>query len=69
MKTVVLPLLVLVACCADTAAEPQWRHLSTATGDLPPPGGATQRTAAVGADLDGDGTNDFVIGTRQWLRR
>jgi hypothetical protein len=75
MKTAALPVLVLVACGAVTAAEPRWRHLSTATRDLPPPGGATEQTAAVVADLDGDGTNDFVIATRKvapaviWYRR
>jgi len=57
------------------AADPQWKHFSSATGDLPVPGTSTQQTGAVVADLDKDGTNDFVLSFRQtgpalvWYRR
>jgi len=53
-----------------------WRHLSTASGDLPLPGGAYQQTTATIVDIDRDGVNDFVIGVRTepapsvvWYRR
>jgi hypothetical protein len=58
------------------AEFPQWKHLSSATGDLPvPPGGSKQQTAAVIGDFDSDGVNDFILGFRQkppalvWYRR
>src|SRR4051812_44342693 len=60
---------------AARAADPQWRHLSSKTGDLPVPGESTQQTGAVVADLDKDGVNDFVLSFRQkapalvWYRR
>src|SRR5437879_3579009 len=56
-------------------AEPKWKHLSSSTGDLPMPGTSEQQTGALVADLDKDGTNDFVISFRQvapalvWYRR
>jgi FG-GAP-like repeat len=62
-------------CIAGLAAEPHWRHLSSATGDLPVPGRSSQQTGALVADLDKDGTNDFVLSFRQvapalvWYRR
>lgn len=68
---------VLLAALVRTGAtdEVRWRHLSSKTGDLPSPGPSTQQTAAVVADLDRDGVNDFVLGFRQtapavvWYRR
>jgi VCBS repeat protein len=67
-------LIVLVALtCA--AADPQWKHLSSSTGDLPVPGPSTEQTGALVVDLDKDGTNDFVISFRKvapalvWYRR
>ncbi len=56
-------------------ADPHWKHLSSTTGDLPVPGTSTQQTGALIADLDKDGTNDFVLSFRQvapalvWYRR
>jgi len=55
--------------------EIQWKHLSSATGDLPLPGESQQQTGALVADLDKDGVNDFVLSFRQrapalvWYRR
>ncbi len=60
---------------AATAAEPHWQHLSSSTGDLPLPGPSTEQTGALVADLDKDGTNDFVLSFRKvapalvWYRR
>src|SRR3974390_2727324 len=57
------------------AAEPGWKHLSSSTGDLPLPGPSTEQTGALVADLDKDGTNDFVLSFRKvapalvWYRR
>ena len=53
----------------------QWRHLSSANGDLRVPGESKEQTGAVVADLDNDGVNDFVLSFRQkapalvWYRR
>lgn len=47
------------------AAQLQWQHLSSKTGDLPVPGGSQQQTACVVFDADKDGVNDFVLGFRQ----
>jgi len=58
-----------------TAAELAWHHLSSATGDLPVPSTSSQQTGALIADLDRDGTNDFVLSFRKvapalvWYRR
>jgi hypothetical protein len=57
------------------AADPQWKLLSSSTGDLPVPGTSTEQTGAVVADFDRDGTNDFIISFRKvapalvWYRR
>jgi len=62
-------------CFAACAGEPQWVHLSSRTGELPLPGPSTEQTGALIADLDKDGTNDFVISFRKvapavvWYRR
>ena len=53
-----------------------WRHLSSKNGDLDSPGGSTEQTASLILDVDKDGLNDFVIGSRnapgpsmEWYRR
>lgn len=56
-------------------AQIQWQHLSTTNGTIPAPGPSQQQTAAVVADLDKDGANDFILAFRQkppavlWYRR
>jgi hypothetical protein len=59
------PILIAVAALSATGAELKWKHLSSATGDLPVPGSSTEQTGALVADLDKDGTNDFVISFRK----
>lgn len=60
---------------AVEAAGLRWLHLSSRRGDLPVPTASRQQTAAVVADLDKDGRNDFVLGFREkgpalvWYRR
>ena len=52
-----------------------WLHLSTALSDLPVPGESDQQTASLVFDIDQDGVDDFVIGSRRiapslvWYRR
>ncbi len=65
----------VIALLARGTAEIQWTDLSSRTGDLPAPGGSTQQTGNLIADLDGDGVNDFVLSFRVqapalvWFRR
>ncbi len=47
------------------AQTTQWKHLSTDLGDVPLPWKSTEQTAALVADLDRDGLNDFVIACRK----
>jgi len=73
MRLILLAPIFLALNCA--AADLQWKHLSSATGDLPLPGTSPEQTGAVVADFDNDGTNDFVISFRKiapalvWYRR
>lgn len=50
---------------AEEAAGLRWLHLSSRQGDLPVPTTSRQQTAAVVADLDQDGLNDFVLAFRE----
>jgi hypothetical protein len=68
-------LLALSFLASAAAAEPRWKHLSTANGDLLMPWEAKEQTAAVVHDFDHDGKNDFVLASRKvapavvWYRR
>ncbi|HWQ96138.1 MAG TPA: VCBS repeat-containing protein [Candidatus Methylomirabilis sp.] len=42
-----------------------WTHLSSKSGDLPSPGLSTEQTASLILDVDRDGINDFIIGSRK----
>ena len=53
-----------------------WAHLSSADGELPTPANSTQQVLTLILDIDRDGVNDFVIGSRRapgeslvWYRR
>lgn len=67
---------VLSCWCATAqetvvAGKTRWLHLSSAQGDLPAPGVGRQ-VAALVADIDKDGKNDFLIASYEkmvWYRR
>jgi hypothetical protein len=67
--------ILLLSGFICSGSEPRWKHLSSSTGDLPLPGPSTEQTGALVADLDKDGTNDFVLSFRKvapalvWYRR
>jgi len=61
----VVSIAAMLAALGSLAADPQWTHLSSSTGDLPVPGPSTEQTGALVADLDKDGTNDFVLSFRK----
>jgi hypothetical protein len=60
---------------APTGPFPTWKHLSSASGDLPVPAGGKEQTSLLVFDVDRDGRNDIVIAERSaapavvWLRR
>lgn len=64
-----------MACDKSDADLAQWTHLSTVREDIPVPGSSTQQTASLILDVDKDGINDFIIGSRKkgpsvvWFRR
>lgn len=54
------------ACpCVDNFANPPWKRLSSASGELPVPQTSDQQTGSVAGDIDGDGRLDFAIMNRQ----
>ncbi len=66
----------LVAAGQAAAGDrPTWVHLSSKTGDLPVPGTSIWQTACLVLDIDKDGLNDIVVGSRRegaalaWYRR
>jgi len=72
---ILVPALALSPVRPPATTQMEWRHLSSAAGDLPVPGESTEQTGALVADLDKDGWNDFVLSFRQkapalvWYRR
>lgn len=70
-----LTILLAAAAFAQSDGGVVWKHLSTATGDLPVPNSGTEQTSATVFDIDRDGVNDFVITERTaapgvvWYRR
>jgi hypothetical protein len=70
-----IALIALTGGFLQDGADIQWTHLSSSRGELPVPGGSDQQTASLVADLDRNGTADFVIGFRvkapalAWFRR
>ncbi len=72
---VALGILVTPAGGAKAGDRPNWTHLSSKAGDLPPPGMSIQQTACLVADINKDGVNDIVVGSRSdgaalvWYRK
>jgi hypothetical protein len=72
---------ILVSCNASftvpesTHKANKWVHLSSEYGNISKPSLSTQQTASLILDVDKNGINDFIIGTRQhgpsvlWYRR
>lgn len=56
---------VQATTATQNSLDLSWAHLSTTTGDLPVPGKSTQQTASLLLDIDNDGIQDLVIGSRQ----
>lgn len=50
--------------CRDSYADPAWKRLSSANGDLPVPSTSDQQTGSMVGDIDKDGRLDFVITNR-----
>ncbi len=50
--------------CEIPMADPPWKHLSSAHGDLPVPETSDQQTGSMVGDIDGDGRTDFVFTNR-----
>lgn len=57
-------LLVLMTSLVAGDSPAQWRHLSSARGELPVPAGGPEQTACVVGDFDANGRGDFVIASR-----
>lgn len=65
VQLAVIPVLLLTAAASFAlAGDPTWQLRSSTRGDLSVPNEGNQQTCCVTADLDGDGTHDFVVGER-----
>jgi hypothetical protein len=66
---------VALHAAAPSGPFPSWKHLSSASGDLPVTNGGKNQTSLLVCDLDQDGLNDIVVAERSsapavvWLRR
>src|SRR5688572_26186872 len=75
VSAVLCMLPVGLHAAAPAGPFPTWKHLSSASGDLPVPNGGKNQTSLLVCDLDKDGLNDIVVGERSaapavtWLRR
>ncbi len=69
-----VPALLKGAPCAEKMASPAWKHLSSASGELPIPSLGTDQTGTIVGDVDGDGRTDFILTGRRknhsavWMR-
>lgn len=65
----------LLSCDRPATISNEWIHLSSENREIPVPGPSTQQTACLIMDVDKDGMNDFIIGSRKagpsvlWYRR
>jgi hypothetical protein len=53
-------------CAEPLGAQVPWRHLSSTTGALPAPTGATQQTTCLTADFNRDGSDDVLVASRNY---
>jgi len=75
--TLLLILFLAPISCGNYSGDEvvEWASLSSKWGEIPVPGPSTQQTASLILDVDKDGVNDFIIGSRQkgpsvyWYRR
>jgi hypothetical protein len=60
------PLIGLICLIAQAGEReyPEWKRLSSKTGDLPAPGTSKQQTGCLVLDVDKDGLNDIVATSR-----
>ena len=57
---------ILTLCCdRQVTLSEEWKHLSSVQKEIPAPGPSTQQTACLIFDVDRDGTNDFIVGSRK----
>ena len=67
--------VILLAPQAGGRESPEWKHLSSKTGDLPAPGTSKEQTGCLVLDIDKNGLNDIVVTSRLagaamvWYRR
>lgn len=68
-------MFVLLSCDTAPITANSWIHISSKEGGIPAPGPSTQQTACLILDVDKDGINDFIVGSRVtgpsiiWYRR
>ena len=56
-----LPVLLMLAVSVAQAQQSvRWRHLSSASDDLPSPGPSDQQTGSLVCEIDRDGINDWM---------
>ncbi|MBL8228577.1 MAG: VCBS repeat-containing protein [Bryobacterales bacterium] len=56
--------VLLFAASAAQAADVRWKHLSSTRGGLPVPAGSNQQTGVLVVDVDGNGSQDFIVSFR-----
>jgi hypothetical protein len=63
---VVAAIITLAGCGADEGIDVAegWKHLSSATGDMPVPVVGQEQTASLLVDIDGSGVDDIIITER-----
>lgn len=55
---------LILALLTVSVPEVRWKHLSTASGDLPVPNKGKEQTSVTVADFSKDGVNDFIVTER-----
>lgn len=65
LLAVIILCLVVMSCEKPATRSAGWHHLSTVNNDLDVPGTSKQQTACLIEDINHDGLNDFVIGSRK----